>query len=77
MPELAAADDGSAAGSLADALEALIPDVGLEGRLRDFGVEEHHLPELTDGALRQERLIGYNAKPMTRDDVEAVFREAF
>jgi alcohol dehydrogenase class IV len=76
MPDLGAGADETAANRLADALDTLIPDVGLEGRLRDFGIEEQHVSDLTDGALRQERLIGYNAKPMTRDDVEAVFRTA-
>jgi len=76
LPETQALDDQAAAAQLTDALDELIPAVGLEGRLRDFGIEEQHVSDLTDGAMRQERLIGYNFKPMDRSDVEAVFRAA-
>jgi alcohol dehydrogenase class IV len=76
LPETQALDDRTAAAQLTDALDELIPAVGLEGRLRDFGIEEQHVSDLTDGAMRQERLIGYNFKPMDRSDVEAVFRAA-
>jgi alcohol dehydrogenase len=76
LPETQSLDDRTAAAQLTDALDELIPAVGLEGRLRDFGIEEQHVSDLTDGAMRQERLIGYNFKPMDRSDVEAVFRAA-
>jgi alcohol dehydrogenase len=76
LPETQALDDQAAAAQLTDALDELIPAVGLEGRLRDFGIEEKNVSDLTDGAMRQERLIGYNFKPMDRSDVEAVFRSA-
>lgn len=76
LPETLTFGDDDAAARLADALDELIPAVGLEGRLREFGIEEQHVTALTDGALRQERLIGYNFKPMDRMDVEAVFRAA-
>ena len=76
LPETQALDDHVAAVQLADRLDELIPAVGLEGRLREFGIEEQHLSDLTNGALRQERLIGYNFKPMNPSDVESVFRAA-
>jgi len=76
LPDTQTMDDDDAAVRLADALEELIPAVGLEGRLREFGIEERHLSDLTDGALRQERLIGYNFKPMSRQDVLAIFGAA-
>jgi alcohol dehydrogenase class IV len=76
LPGTRALDDETAATSLVDSLDELIPTVGLEGRLREFGIEEQHLSDLTDGALRQERLIGYNFKPMDRTDVESAFRAA-
>jgi alcohol dehydrogenase class IV len=76
MPELNAADDQTAADRLADDLEALIPEVGLEGRLRDFGIQESDMSSLVDGALRQERLLSYNYKVPSREDVEAIYRAA-
>ena len=76
LPETQKMDDQAAATRLADALDELIPAVGLEGRLREFGIEDQHISDLTDGALRQERLIGYNFKSMGRSDVESVFRAA-
>jgi len=76
LPQTQALDDQAAATMLADILDELIPEVGLEGRLNEFGIKEQHLSDLTDGALRQERLIGYNFKPMDRSNVESVFRGA-
>ncbi len=76
LPATLDMDDEAAAVRLADTLDELIPAVGLEGRLREFGIEERDLPALTDGALRQERLIGYNFKPMDRTDVAAIFGAA-
>jgi alcohol dehydrogenase class IV len=68
--------DQDAADLLADSLEALIPEVGLEGRLREFGIEDDHVGDLVDGALRQERLLSYNIKVPERSDIEAIYRGA-
>jgi alcohol dehydrogenase class IV len=50
--------------------------VGLEGRLRDFGIQESDMSSLVDGALRQERLLSYNFKVPNREDVEGIYRAA-
>jgi hypothetical protein len=46
----------------------------LEHRLSLFGIQECHLSDLTDGALRQQRLLSYNIKVPAREDIEAMFR---
>jgi alcohol dehydrogenase len=66
--------DEAAADLLVRSLEELIPAVGLEDRLRDFGVKEADIPELCEGALRQERLLSYNFKAMVREDIESIYR---
>ena len=73
MPELESVDDGSAADRLVASLETLIPEVGLEARLRDLGIREDDVPALADGALRQERLLSYNIKVPSRSDIESIY----
>jgi alcohol dehydrogenase class IV len=74
LPELAGRDDQEAADALTDALEALIPEVGLEARLGDFGIQESDISSMVDGALRQERLLSYNIKVPDANDIEAIYR---
>jgi alcohol dehydrogenase class IV len=74
LPNLASGDDQAAAERLVHELDALIPEVGLENRLRAFGIEDTHLSDLTDGALRQQRILSYNIKVPGRDDIEGMFR---
>jgi alcohol dehydrogenase class IV len=74
LPKVASGDDQAAADHLVHELETLIPNVGLESRLGAFGIQARHLSELTDGALRQQRLLSYNIKVPGRGEIEAVFR---
>jgi alcohol dehydrogenase class IV len=74
VPELHRGEDQEGADRLVAALESLIPEVGLQGRLHEAGVQDGDVPDLVAGALRQERLLSYNIKPMTPGDVEAVYR---
>ena len=69
-------EDTVAADALVDALARMVPAVGLETRLGDFGVDEQKIPDLCDGALRQARLLSYNFKAMQRSDIENVYRSA-
>ncbi|UFH48639.1 iron-containing alcohol dehydrogenase [Pseudomonas sp. KNUC1026] len=42
--------------------------------LRAFGVEDEHVPGLAVAASKVTRLMGNNPKPMSLDDIEAVYR---
>jgi len=76
VPGADVGDDQEAGDGLVASLESLIPEVGLQGRLREAGVQEGDVPALVAGALRQERLLSYNVKPMTPQDIESVYRAA-
>jgi alcohol dehydrogenase class IV len=74
IPELESATDEQAANRLIDSLEELIVEVGLENRLSDFGIRADDIAELTQGALRQERILSYNYKTLQPGDISEVFR---
>jgi alcohol dehydrogenase class IV len=74
VPDIDAGNDQEAADRLVALLESLIPEVGLQCRLQEAGVQDADVPDLVSGALRQERLLSYNVKAMTPDDIGAVYR---
>ena len=61
-----------------DALGSLVStEVGKIKAEGDGEVQEMiDIADLATGALRQERLVSYNVRPMTRADVEAIYRAA-
>jgi alcohol dehydrogenase class IV len=74
LPDTASSDDLAAANQLINALERLIPDVGLEDRLAQFGIAADDVSALCDGALRQERLLSYNIRPIDGDDITEIYQ---
>jgi alcohol dehydrogenase class IV len=75
MPELGEAADDVAANTLIDALSELVPAVGLEDRLSQFGIVGEDVSALCDGALRQARLLSYNIRGIERDDISDIYRQ--
>jgi len=67
-------NDAIAAGQLIDELAGLIPALGLRDRLSRYGISDKDLGTLSDGALKQERLLSYNIRPMNRDDIRSAFQ---
>jgi alcohol dehydrogenase class IV len=61
---------------LIDALFALNERLGLPTRLRDVGVEEKHLEELSDQAFA-DFCHPNNPKPVSRADFRRIYGEAF
>jgi alcohol dehydrogenase class IV len=74
LPNVTSGDDQAAAERLLREIDVLIPEVGLESRLSAFGIRESHLADLTEGALRQQRILSYNIKVPGRNDIEDMFR---
>jgi alcohol dehydrogenase len=73
----AAASDGSAeARALADRLTELRAKAGLPERLRDCCVEANRLPELAAEAAAQ-WTARFNPRPVTADDLLAIYEAAF
>jgi len=67
-------NDLNAAVHFIDSLAQLIPALGLRDRLSHYGITENDIPSLTDGTLKQARLLSYNIRPMKRDDIQAAFQ---
>jgi alcohol dehydrogenase class IV len=68
-----AQNDDAAAAQLIDGLAQLIPALGLKDRLSQYGITENDLDSLTEGCLKQDRLLSYNARPMRRKDIRSAF----
>ncbi len=60
-----------------DAVEALIEDCGVDSSIRDFGVEEKDFPALADVAMTVARPLENNPRKMTKEDMIAIYAEAF
>ncbi len=57
-----------------DAIGELVVDAGLEQTLRAVGVHESHLPMLATDALKVQRLLVNNPRPVTYEDALAIYR---
>ena len=66
-------DDDDAAAQLIDELAQLIPGIGLRDRLSQYGITERDLDSLTEGTLKQERLLSYNIRPMIKEEIRSAF----
>ena len=73
IPEAIHSTDRDASELLINELSELIVEVGLKDRLSEFGISKNDLIKLTDGTLNQARLLSYNIKEMSRDDIYNVF----
>ena len=65
-----------AAMELPGALIALMRDVGVPNGLRALGYSEADVPALTEGALKQQRLLGGSPRGVGSVEMQRVFREA-
>lgn len=59
------------------AVERLCRDCGVPTRLSEVGVPAHVIPELAEAAFStQQRLLGFNPRKLTQEDIEAIYRAA-
>lgn len=56
------------------ALYALNADLGIVSSLRDKGITERDLDGLVDGAAKVTRLLDNNPRPMSRNDMRAIYQ---
>ncbi|MFQ6112220.1 MAG: iron-containing alcohol dehydrogenase, partial [Nitrospinota bacterium] len=59
-----------------EAVRCLCEDVGVPIRLKDVDIPESVIPELADAASTITRLLDLNPRKLTRDDIEAIYRQA-
>ncbi len=59
-----------------EAVRCLCEDVGVPMRLKDVDIPDSVIPELADAASTLTRLLDLNPRKLTRDDIEAIYRQA-
>jgi hydroxyacid-oxoacid transhydrogenase len=62
--------------ALPDAIVALCRDVGIPNGLTAFGYEAADVPGLVAGAARQQRILAISPRPVSEDDLAAIFRNS-
>ncbi len=60
-----------------EAVEALIEDCGIRDTISTFGVKEKDFPDLADVAVTVARPLENNPRKLTRDDMIAIYTQAF
>ena len=60
-----------------EAVEALIEDCGIDASIKDFGVKETDFPALADVAMTVARPLENNPRKITKEDMIAIYAEAF
>lgn len=65
------------AGDAVSAVVALSQAVGTNRRMREFGVEECHLPEMAAAAMQVQRLLKNNPREMTESDALTIYKQAW
>ena len=60
-----------------DAVEGLIDDCGITSSIRDFGVKEEDFPSLADVAMTVARPLENNPRKMTKEEMIAIYAQAF
>ena len=64
---------GAGPGRLPGALRALMREIGIPNGLAEVGYGAADVPALVDGALQQQRLLATAPRPVTGEDLSAVF----
>lgn len=60
-----------------EAVERLCKDCGVPTHLSEVDVPSHVIPELAEAAFTtQQRLLGFNPKELTQEDIERIYRAA-
>lgn len=60
-----------------ESLATLSSTLGMKTKLRDVGIGECHLPQMAKDAMKQQRLLVNNPRPMTESDALAIYRAAW
>jgi alcohol dehydrogenase len=69
--------DREAAYLAVDAVESLIEDCGIEASIQDFGVKQEDFAALADVAMTVARPLENNPRKMTKEDMIAIYAQAF
>jgi alcohol dehydrogenase class IV len=77
FPHLADVPESGRASAFVDALKALIGRLQMPPRLRDVNIPAEALPRMAADAMKQQRLLVNNPRPITEADALAIYTEAW
>lgn len=77
FPHLADIAEDSRAEAFVAALQSLIGRLQMPMRLRDVNIPENALPRMASDAMKQQRLLVNNPRPVSETDALAIYREAW
>ena len=77
FPHLADVPDESRAEAFVVALQGLIGKLQMPPRLRDVEIPAEALPRMAAEAMKQQRLLVNNPRPVTEADALAIYSEAW
>ncbi|MEO0912070.1 MAG: iron-containing alcohol dehydrogenase [Pseudomonadota bacterium] len=77
IPDTANLGHQARSAALIDGLAALSLRLGLPPRLRDVGIPEEALPRMAADAMKQQRLLVNNPRPVEEADALAIYRAAW
>lgn len=77
FPHLADTPEDSRAEAFVDALQTLIGRLQMPPRLRDVNIPNDALPRMAADAMKQQRLLVNNPRPVTEADALAIYTEAW
>ncbi|RFC64366.1 iron-containing alcohol dehydrogenase [Fulvimarina endophytica] len=76
FPHLAGLSQTNAAKGLADGFRALSQTLEIPTRLGEVGVSHNNLPKLAEDAMKQQRLLVNNPRPMTYEAALGIYERA-
>ena len=77
FPHLADVPEDARAEAFVDALRDLTGRLQMPPRLRDVNIPEDALPRMARDAMKQQRLLVNNPRPVTEADALAIYQEAW
>jgi alcohol dehydrogenase class IV len=76
FPDLAGMSEAARAEGMVEGFKALGPELGMQSRLTEVGVNHNHLPMLAEDAMKQERLLINNPREMTLEAAQDIYAKA-
>lgn len=77
FPHLADIPQDARGEAFIEALQLLIARLGMPPRLRDVNIPQEALPRMAADAMKQQRLLVNNPRPVTQADALAIYQEAW
>ncbi len=76
FPSLAGKSDAEIGAGMVDGFKAMGPELGMQSKLAEVGVNHNHLPMLAEDAMKQTRLLVNNPREMTYEAALDIYTQA-